>query len=349
MLNFRELALGFLLWLVVALLVAGSRWTRLYNSPALDIDEVAHIYLSDSVGPDGLADSLSSRDLLKSKEEFYWAVGTLHWKNFKAGHYQFDSNSSYEELFSKMGRGLQDPIQLTVLPGYSQSQIIQRISQSFRFDSASFVYTLNDSSSLAKRGIDSTEVIGRLLPNTYSFYWTVKPDAVINRLLDTFEESILNQYEGRFRELDKSVNEIVTLASIIEWEAGNDSEKDTISGLYWNRLEEGMRLQADPTINFAVGERRRLTFKDYKIDHPYNTYLYSGLPPGPVTNPSESSIKAALFPADHEYLYMVASRKGTHNFSKTYQEHQRKSAEWREWIQEQYRIKRQREAELNSN
>ncbi|WP_265765061.1 endolytic transglycosylase MltG [Fodinibius salsisoli] len=347
--NFREFAFGFSLWVIVALVIAGSRWTRLYNSPALTSDEVVHIYLSSSLGPEGLADTLLTKGLLKRKKEFDWAVGTLHWKNFKAGHYQFEPESSYKELFSKLGRGLQDPIRLTVLPGYSQSQITQRIAQSFRFDSLSLANTLKDSTFLAKQGIDSTEIIGRIHPNTYSFYWTASADEVITRLLNTFQQSIAEKYKERFKELDKSVNEIVTLASIIEWEAGNDSEKDTISGLYWNRLETGMRLQADPTINFAVGERRRLTFKDYKIDHPYNTYLHSGLPPGPITNPSETSIKAALFPAEHEYLYMVASPEGTHNFSRTYQEHQRKSAEWREWIQKQYRIKRQRERQHDQN
>ncbi len=109
-----------------------------------------------------------------------------------------------------------------------------------------------------------------------------------------------------------------------------------------------MRLQADPTINYVIGERRRILYEDYKIDHPYNTYINSGLPPGPITNPSLSSIEAALYPENHDYLYMVASPDGSHDFSETFEEHKRKSAKWRQWLQEQYRIKRQREQERNS-
>lgn len=347
--TFKEFASGFFLWLIVAVLIAGIRWSRLYNTPALANDEPVNIYLDEDIGAKKLVDILSTNTRLNSKEEFNWAAKTLHWRNFKAGHYQLKKGISYEEMFSKLARGLQDPIRLTILPGYLQSKLVERISASFRFDSLALTKVLKDSTFLSQQGTDTTQIIGRLHPNTYSFYWTTSPRKVVERLLNTFQESIVSKYADRFKELDKSVDEIVTLASIIEWEAGNDSEKDIISGLYWNRLESGMRLQADPTINFAVGERRRLTFKDYKVDHPYNTYLHSGLPPGPITNPSESSIKAALYPNDHNYLYMVASPEGGHNFSENFQQHQRKSAEWREWLQKQYRIKRQREREENSN
>lgn len=343
--SFKELTLGFVVWVAITLLVAGSRWSRLYNTPALTTDQPVDIYLAENTGGNGLAQLLANQDLIENKEEFDWAVKTLHWGSFKAGHYEFEKDVSYEGLLSKLGRGLQDPIQLTILPGYLQPQLIQRISDSFRFDSVALKKTLEDSIFLSQQGVDTAKVIGHLYPNTYSFYWTTSPKKVVNRLLDTFQEGIVSKYKDRFQELDKSVNEIITLASIIEWEAGNENEKVIISGLYWNRLEKGMRLQADPTVNFAVGERRRLTFKDYKVDHPYNTYLYSGLPPGPITNPSESSIKAALYPKEHNYFYMVASPEGNHNFSKTFQEHQQKSAEWRAWLQEQYRIKRERENE----
>jgi UPF0755 protein len=348
-LNFKEFALGFVVWITITLLVAGFRWTRLYNTAALVNDQPVSIYLAEDTGADGLADTLDQETQLQNREELNWAIQTFHWRSFKAGHYQLEADISYEEIFSKLGRGLQDPIRLTILSGYLQSELTQRISDSFRFDSLALANVLKDSTFLSDQGIDTTQVMGRLLPNTYSYYWTSSPQKVVERLLSTFQDNVGSKYSDRFKELDKSVNEILTMASIIEWEAGNDSEKDIISGLYWNRLEKGMRLQADPTVNFAVGERRRLTFKDYKVEHPYNTYLHSGLPPGPITNSSQSSIEAALYPKEHNYLYMVASPKGDdHNFSETFQEHKRKSAEWREWIQEQHRIKRQREREANN-
>lgn len=339
----KEFIFGLLLWLAVAFLVAESRWSRLYDRPAFSAEEPVDIYISEQTDADGLGRILDEQEVLTNREEFDWAVRTLHWNNFKEGHYRFQEEASYDEILSKLGKGLQDPIHLTILSGQPQSRIIRSISGAFRFDSTALKKTLSDSSFLAEAGVDSQRVIGRLYPATYDFYWTAAPTEVIKRLLDTFEDSVISEYEGRIKELDKTVNEMITMASIIEWEAGLESEKDTISGLYWNRLERGMKLQADPTVNYVVGERRRLLYEDYKIDHPYNTYVYSGLPPGPITNPGKSSIRAALFPIDHDYLYMVATPNGNHGFSETYSEHQQKSAEWREWLQEQYRIKEERE------
>src|SRR5699024_5296026 len=125
--------------------------------------------------------------------------------------------------------------------------------------------------------------IGYLYPNTFKMYWTISPEEAVKRILEVFDISVVQPNKKRFAELDKTVEEILTLASIVEWEARKQEEKAIISGLYWNRLDRGMRLQADPTVNFAVGERRRLLYQDYEVDHPYNTYLHAGLPPGPIT------------------------------------------------------------------
>ena len=142
-----------------------------------------------------------------------------------------------------------------------------------------------------------------------------------------------------------SIDEVIAMASIVEWEANIEDEKPIVAGLYWNRLKERMYLQADPTIIFAVGERRRLLLEDYKVDHPFNTYTKYGLPPGPVTNPSFQTIKATLYPEEHNYLYMVASPEGGHLFNRTYEEHLVDAEKWRKWLRQQYRIKRQREKE----
>lgn len=286
---------------------------------------------------------LVNLDLIQDTTEFSWAANIYGWNTFREGHYLVDRSFSYDTFLSKLARGIQDPVSVTVLPGQSEGMIARSLSQDLQFDSTAIAQTLNDSTFLAEQNIEKEDVIGRLLPNTYSLYWTASPQAVCKRIFEEFHQAVVEKYRPRFNDLDRTVDEIVTLASIIEWEAKSNNEKPTISGLYWNRLERGMRLQADPTVNFAIGERRRLLYKDYQVDHPYNTYQHAGLPPGPITNPSLSSIKAALYPEDHQYLYMVASPDGTHDFSKTFQEHKRKSEEWRRWLREQYRIKRQRE------
>jgi len=187
--------------------------------------------------------------------------------------------------------------------------------------------------------------LSRMLPNTYQMYWTSTPERVVRRIFREFTTGINERFRNEIEESQFTLDEIVILASIVEWEARHQEEKPKISGLYINRLDRNMRLQADPTVLYALGERRRILYEDYRFEHPYNTYLYSGLPPGPITNPDEPSIRSVLEPEEHDYLFMVATPDGNHVFNRTFEEHRQSSSEWREWLREQYRIKRERERE----
>jgi UPF0755 protein len=124
-------------------------------------------------------------------------------------------------------------------------------------------------------------------------------------------------------ELGKTQSEILTLASIVEAESNMDEERPKVAGVYWNRLKKKMRLEADPTVQYALGEERRLRFPDLDFDSPYNTYRHAGLPPGPINNPGKLSILAALYPEQHEYLFFVATGTGGHRFAKYYSDHQK--------------------------
>lgn len=339
----NELILGVLLLFATAFFIAESRWSRLGNTNAISSENPVHLYLNENTDLNELTDLLADSSLISSKEEFKWAASLLGWKRFQRGHYLVDRAFDYDTFLSKLARGLQDPVNVTILPGRSLDDIVAHVASQLKFDSLSFRNAITDSAFLADKQLDKKNLIGRLFPDTYSVYWTISPRSFFERILRTFNTSVVEAHQKQFNKLNYTVDEIITLASIIEWEAGNAKEKRTISGLYWNRLKRGMRLQADPTVNFAVGERRRLLYEDYQIDHPYNTYLNSGLPPGPITNPDLASIKAALYPEDHNYLYMVATPSGDHAFSQTFEEHKQKSARWRQWLQKQYRIKRMNE------
>lgn len=323
--------------------MAGSRWWRLYDGDAISSEEPVHIYLEEQTDFDELSEMLVDSGVVEDVVELEWAAKIFGWQRFREGHYLIDGGLTYDQFLSKAARGAQDPVSVTIIPGSSMSRIADAVSSNLQFDSLSFHQTLNDSSALADLGLQPENVIGRLYPNTYSAYWTESPQSFLKRVLEEFDQEVVQSYQEQFDNHEYSVDEIITIASIIEWEARNQEEKSTISGLYWNRLDRGMRLQADPTILYAVGEQRRILYKDYQIDHPYNTYRHSGLPPGPITNPSLSSIEAALNPEEHDYLYMVATPEGGHAFSETFEEHKQKSAKWRKWLREQYRIKRERE------
>ncbi len=321
-----------------------SRNGRLYIKNSLVVDDPVEVLIYDTENLEGLSEQLDSLDIRYNREELRWAATTLGWRNFRAGRYLLSESQSYSSFFSKLGRGIQDPTQVTVLPGTDMNRLSERLSEQLRPDSLSFRQIFEDSSEVAMElSLSGEQLFARMLPETYEMYWTSTAAGAIRRIHSAFEQRVIEPNRGEIEEHPLGLNEIVVLASIVEWEARHDEEKPKISGLYMNRLDRNMLLQADPTVLYALGEKRRLLFEDYQLDHPYNTYQVSGLPPGPITNPDLQSIRAVLRPEEHDFLYMVATPDGSHQFSETFQEHQQASEEWRRWIREQYRIQRERE------
>lgn len=344
--SFKEFAVLILVFLIVALSTYSTRSMRLYSNEAIKVSEPVNLFLYERTGLAELADLLDSLAIDYDRDELNWAGQTLRWRVYNPGRYHIGENISYSELLSKLARGLQDPVRVTILPGIDMDRLSRNLSLQLRADSLSFREIFSDSSSVAiELGLTAEEIFSRMLPNTYEYFWTSEPEQIIRRVHREFVSSVAENYSQEIEASSLNLDEIIILASIVEWEARDNEEKPRISGLYLNRLDRGMMLQADPTVVYALGERRRLLFVDYEFDHPYNTYRIRGLPPGPITNPALSSIRAVLYPEQHDYLFMVATPEGSHRFSRTFQEHQAASEEWRRWLREQVRIGRERELE----
>lgn len=333
-----------IIFVLIVMVVMSSRLVRLTSGTAIIFENETELILSEDSDIQTLQEILENNEIGFEGEEMDWAARLLGWRNLQRGRYVFEGKYSYHAFLSKMAKGIQDPVSVVILPGTTTDRLSESVSAKLSFEQDELHDVLTDSAYLREKDYSAEQLFGRMLPETYLVYWTSTPKDFINKVLREFDNAITEEYKNKAEELDFTIDEIVTLASIVEWEAKNQEEKPRISGLYWNRLDRGMRLQADPTINFALGERRRLLFEDYQIDHPFNTYLNRGLPPGPITNPSLSTIEATLFPEDHDYLYMVANPEGGHVFTKSFREHQIESEKWRLWLREQYRIKNQREA-----
>jgi len=335
-----------LLFIIAAVAVFSSRQYRLYSDGRIAANNFTELLIYEMSDLHYLQSELQEKNVEFSSQEMAWASETLGWRRFQPGRYELEGEYSFYDLFSKLGRGIQDPTRITVIPGTDKGRISQSLAYQLRPDSSEFAAIFSDSSEIAvEHNLTGEMLLARMLPNSYDVYWTISAKNVVERLLEEFNSRVVNGLAEEIENHELTLDQIVTLASIVEWEARDNAEKTKISGLYQNRLERGMRLQADPTVLYALGERRRLLFADYQFEHPYNTYLNSGLPPGPITNPDLSSIRAVLFPDEHDYLYMVATPEGTHQFSRTFQEHQQASEKWRIWLREQYRIKRERERE----
>lgn len=243
-------------------------------------------------------------------------------RRLKAGIHPFNGQMTTWEVLLELERSRDVTQNVTVLEGLEKKQVAEILSKKLNLDQKKLLLLMNSATFCKTLSVEAKDLEGYLFPETYNFPTTVSEQLVLRRMVEHCHAVFDERLQRRATELGMSIHEVITLASIIEGETSWDSERDTIAAVYHNRLKKGMRLQADPTVQYALpGEPRRLFYKDYSYDSPYNTYRHAGLPPGPVNSPGRASIEAALFPADVNYFYFVATGEGGHVFTRTLQEH----------------------------
>ena len=241
----------------------------------------------------------------------------------KAGIHRFPENLSTWEVLKKLAVSRDEFRSVTLPEGMTLARTLLLLATELNLDHQKMRQLATDPGYCRRLGVVAENLEGYLFPETYEIPLIMDEEQVIRMLVGHFFTVFESRMEERARQIGMSVREVVTLASIIEGEALMDKERATISAVYHNRLRLGMFLQADPTIQYVIEDGpRRLFYKDYKIDSPYNTYRHRGLPPGPVLNPGAASLRAALYPADVDYLYFVARGDGSHVFSRTAREHE---------------------------
>jgi UPF0755 protein len=212
--------------------------------------------------------------------------------------------------------------QVTIPEGLAGQQIAELLADRGLVDRDRFVSLLRDRETLGRFGLEGESLEGYLFPDTYRVVKGLNEEAIAQRMVRRFQEMFGPEEQARARELQMTVPEVVTLASLIEREAHVPEERPLISSVFHNRLRRGMPLQSDPTVMYALSRfSGRLTKANLQAPSPYNTYLRQGLPPGPIANPGRASIMAALYPASSRYLYFVSKNDGTHAFSTTLREH----------------------------
>lgn len=239
-------------------------------------------------------------------------------KELKAGEYQFMPQMSLLQVMKKMASGEVFFRKITLPEGLTTGQILYLIASTPELS-----------------GEINMEVgEGELLPETYSFELGASRDSIVMQAKNAMEKVRTEAWEMRDTALPyKDINQMLTMASIIEKETAVANERALVASVFINRLRKGMRLQTDPTVIYAVTEGecefgRSLKKADLQIDSPYNTYKYYGLPPGPICNPGREAILAAVHPAESDYLYFVADGRGGHNFAKNLNEHNRNVRQW---------------------
>jgi UPF0755 protein len=279
-----------------------------------------------------IVDTLEARGIIRDRALFVLVArlyGGAH--RIQVGKYTFESEISNSDLYLALrdGRG-NSLIQVTVPEGYRSRTQARLFARTVGIDTARFNGLVHDRGFIRSLGIQDTSLEGYLLPDTYGFYWQQDEAEIIRRMVEQLRKFYVDSLRAKQDEIGWTMKQVLTFASIVEGEAVLDEERAVIAGVYRNRLRRGIRLEADPTIQFIIRDGpRRLYFSDLKLDNPYNTYRYPGLPPGPVNNPGRASILATLYPVSHTYIFFVANGRGGHWFSSTYEEHVRRVRSYR--------------------
>ncbi len=271
-----------------------------------------------------VVDSLEEQGIIRSRVMFDVVVNVLRRGRVAVvGRYEFASGISNVDLYNslRLGRNIVS-LSVTLREGKRATAYARLLSRSLGIDSARFMSLVNDAQFARSLGVEANSLEGYLFPETYFFNWQTDEEEVVRRLVEQTQKVFTDSLRERAAQMKMTLHEVLTLASIIEGEAFFDDERATISGVYHNRLRKGMRLEADPTIQFIIPDGpRRIYHNDLRIESPYNTYRNYGLPPGPVCSPSAASIIAALYPEHHNYYFFVADGKGGHWFATTYAQH----------------------------
>lgn len=285
---------------------------------------------------------LRGNNLLKDSISFRRVAKLMNYNRARvpSGRFQIDPEWSNRELISALRSGIQVPVVLTFNNVRTTAELFGKISNQVEADSLSLSAIIKDPSFLEKHNYTNETILCAFIPNSYEVYWDVPAKKLIDKLLDEHKKFWnSNNRREKLESIGLTEIEAYTLASIVQKETNIANEKPTIAGVYLNRLKRNIALQADPTVVFAVGQfdLKRVLNKHLAFDSPYNTYLYPGLPPGPICMPDINSIDAVLNPGEHRFLYFCAKPgfDGSHAFAETLRQHNQNANRYRNWLNQQ--------------
>ena len=246
-------------------------------------------------------------------------------ETFKPGHYVLKHGMSVIEIARMLKLGLQTPVRVTINNVRIPAQLAQKLARQIDADSTAIMQALTSEELAAEVGFDSVTLFSMFIPDSYEFYWTVTPGEFVRRMKREYDRFWTSERDVKRKRSGLSRLEVMTLASIVYEETRKSDEMPRVAGVYVNRLKKGIKLQADPTVKYAMQDfgLRRILYRHLKYDSPYNTYVNEGLPPSPICMPGKNAIDAVLNYEKHDYIFFCARPEfdGYHNFAKTLREH----------------------------
>lgn len=317
-----------LIVLAVITLLAGYWGFRFYSayfrSNVTDAQE--YIYVHTGWTFEDVLNEITEKGMVENTNTFRWAAEQMDYPTrVKAGKFRLEPGMNNRTLINRLGGGMQEPVRIRFESLRHKEELAGLIAAQLEADSAALLNLLNDETKAEQYGFTAENFFAMFIPNTYEFYWNTSAEQFVERMNKEYNRFWNEDRLAKAQALEMSPAEVSILASIVRGEAIHNSEMPTIAGLYINRLRRGMRLQADPTVIFANNDFtiRRVLYVHLTKDSPYNTYLYGGLPPGPINLPSIAAIDGVLNYQKHNYIFMCAKEdfSGYHSFAVTQAEH----------------------------
>jgi UPF0755 protein len=308
---------------VIVIILVVYRWLNSVNLPESGEDSLT-VQINEGMTAGEIGEMLYREGIIRSRLCFK-VVSGMHGfsRKYKAGEHPLGGDISIIELarLLTLNPPLPPDIVVTIIEGLTIHETASTLAAQTGIDSTAFVNSATDECIAKKLGVDNGTLEGYLYPDTYFVRPETTPFEIITKIVGQFNIVYNDSLRKRTEEIGMTIKEVVTLASIIESEVSVDKERSLVSSVFHRRLKLNRPLEANVTVQYAIGSKRRVLNEDLKIQSPYNTYIHKGLPPGPIANPGSKSLIAALFPADTKYLYFVADGNGGHIFSRTLAEH----------------------------
>ncbi|MFD0862300.1 endolytic transglycosylase MltG [Sungkyunkwania multivorans] len=306
-------------------------------------NEKANIYIPTGAGIGDVREILAP--LLKNADDFVTTAEKKGYaSNVKAGHYIIKKGMTNNDIVNTL-RVNNVPIRISFNNQERLNGLAGRIAQQIEADSVSLMRAFSDSTFLKKNGFTKDNALAMYLPNSYEVFWNISAEGFRDRMLEEYQRFWNDSRKAKASSYGLTEEEIISLAAVVQKETVKADERPRVAGVYLNRIKKGIRLQADPTVIYALKKHtgnfdtvvKRVLYKDLELDSPYNTYKYAGVPPGPITMPDISAIEAVLDAEKHDYLYFVAdvTNFGYHKFAKTLAQHNRNRIEYKRWIDKQ--------------
>jgi len=316
-------------FIAITLLVGLFFWFA--YSPVGKPEYITTVEIPKGTGFLKIVDILDEKGLVKNKPFFYLlSIIKGSARVIRAGEYEFTGAMSPLEIIDKLVQGQIKYYMVTIREDVTLREIADLLAELKIVKREEFIKAARDRSFLATLQIEGNSVEGYLYPETYKLDKSMGEREIIRLMVEEFWKKFTPDLRKRAIEMGMTIGEVVTLASLIGKETGYTEEKPLISAVFHNRLKRGMKLQCDPTAVYNVPYVRGPVKKSHlRLNHPYNTYLISGLPPGPIGNPGVDSIRAALYPARVDYLFFVSNNDGSHIFSSNFSAHSKAIASYR--------------------